>query len=524
MPDPHPPWRRQPLGSLATRIIALVFVATFVTAFLVSAISVHTTYTFMRRPLEQAYPALLADRASHLESWLESHRSRLRESVAHLGPAVASQEGLSHLLARDPAFGSAAVLDAAGQLVTDSTGDPEPLELQARTAEGNAPGYAIVLRANGDALPAAVLRLEEGRTLVATVAPQALAEHLRPTRPTSGVAFHLAPRPLAGARPGALPEDRLATSRSESGGFVVEASHALHLLPADLVLEQPFSEAFEPVFAVVTRVFVVDLGILLLFSLLAYRITSAIVRPIEQLSEGARRISKGELHHEIAGGEGNDELGLLTRTFNDMTQELRRQRGEVEEANAKLLRQNEELQRANEVLEQLSITDGLTKLHNHRYFQDYLTREIKRVSRTGDPLSILLIDIDDFKRLNDRQGHAAGDELLVRLASILNDASRETDLVVRYGGEEFVMLAPHTDLGGAVLLAEKVRTAVAETSFILSDTKQLTRMTVSIGVASYQGSRKAFFRSADQALYRAKDAGKNCVVAFEAEDASPPDA
>ena len=89
----------------------------------------------------------------------------------------------------------------------------------------------------------------------------------------------------------------------------------------------------------------------------------------------------------------------------------------VEEANERLRLQNEELQRVNEVLEQLSITDGLTKLHNHRYFQEVLLQESKRAGRSGKPLSLVLIDIDYFKRWNDRLGHAAGDEILRRLAN-----------------------------------------------------------------------------------------------------------
>jgi diguanylate cyclase (GGDEF)-like protein len=264
---------------------------------------------------------------------------------------------------------------------------------------------------------------------------------------------------------------------------------------------------------VVTRVFVIDLCIILAFSFLAYQVTAAIVQPIEALSEGARRISQGDFEVELVETRTRDEIGLLTHAFNEMTHKLLAHRAEIEAANQKLLAQNEALQRANEVLEQLSITDGLTKLHNHRFFQDHLTREIKRVSRTGEPLSMLISDIDDFKRLNDRLGHAAGDELLVGIARVLNDAIRETDFLARYGGEEFVVLLPGTDLRGAVTIAEKIREGVAAGSYILDSTHQLTKVTVSIGVAQYAGSRKRFFQAADQALYRAKAAGKNCVMA-----------
>ncbi len=188
---------------------------------------------------------------------------------------------------------------------------------------------------------------------------------------------------------------------------------------------------------------------------------------------------------------------------------------EIEQHHRQLREQNEQLQQANEVLEQLSITDGLTKLHNHRYFQETLTREIKRVSRTGETLALLLIDIDDFKALNDRLGHAAGDAVLVRIARILNESVRESDVLARYGGEEFVVLAPGTDLEGVAYLAEKVRTAVAEALFGLDPAGEPMRVTVSIGVAEYAGDRRAFFDVADRALYRAKAAGKNCVAGLE---------
>jgi len=125
---------------------------------------------------------------------------------------------------------------------------------------------------------------------------------------------------------------------------------------------------------------------------------------------------------------------------------------------------------------------------------------------------MLMADIDDFKRLNDRFGHAAGDDLLVGLARVMMEMARSSDLLARYGGEEFVVLAPNTDLAGAYQLAEKLRTKIAETSFIVDDSLRPMRVTISIGVAQYEGDRKAFFQATDRALYRAKAEGKNCVV------------
>ncbi len=254
------------------------------------------------------------------------------------------------------------------------------------------------------------------------------------------------------------------------------------------------------------------LGVSLLFSALAARVTAAIVKPVEALAEGARHVSQGRFDLELPGTERADEIGLLTRTFNDMLHELRRNQLEIERTNQQLMGSNQDLRTANEVLAQLSITDGLTKLHNHRSFQDHLTHEIKRADRLREPLCILLIDIDDFKSLNDRLGHAAGDEVLVQIALIMSASVRESDLLARYGGEEFVVLAANADLPGATMLAEKIRTSVSEASTVVGDAMRPTRITVSIGVARYGGSRKQFFRDADRALYSAKAEGKNCVV------------
>jgi diguanylate cyclase (GGDEF)-like protein len=231
---------------------------------------------------------------------------------------------------------------------------------------------------------------------------------------------------------------------------------------------------------------------------IAFLIARSIVRPIRALSEGARRIAQGETDVEIPSSEGTDEIGVLSRALNEMI--------------ARLTRANEELRRGNQVLEQLSFTDGLTRLHNHRFFQDRLQSETKRSDRSGAPLALLLLDLDDFKLLNDRFGHSVGDEVLRRVARVLIDTVRDTDVPARYGGEEFVVIAPGTDAGGAMILAEKLREGVSRASLIREGLPAEVELTVSIGVSLYAGDPQAFFDDADRALYRAKDAGKDCVV------------
>jgi diguanylate cyclase (GGDEF)-like protein len=545
MADPLLAQHRQPRDSLATKIIFFVFVSTFVTALVVSWISVHSTYSFLRTHLDHSYPAILTRSAADLGGWLsdgEALVERLasrRELQRVASGAQRDRDRAAVLLAealhegREPLLGAFALSDATGTLLLGAGASDETAEaLGHLTDAGDAPAF----RAIGSLLAvSAPLRDAEGArvgTLLAAFSPLGLANRLGgQVVAGTGVVYlvdskgrSLAAAPATAAPPfEVFPPGLLARAadgrafefRNAEGRRGIGAHHDLAGTPWSLVVAQPLESAFAPVFSVVTRIFAIDLGIILLFSFLAYEITAAIVRPLEALSDGARRISQGELEVEIPDTGTHDEIGLLTRTFDDMARRLRRNRAEIEQQHQQLREQNDQLQRANEVLEQLSITDGLTKLHNHRYFQETLTREIKRVSRTREPLAMLLIDIDDFKALNDRLGHAEGDALLVRIARILNESVRESDVLARYGGEEFVVLATGTDREGAIFVAEKVRTAVAEAWFGPDDASDPMRVTISIGVAEYQGERRIFFDAADRALYRAKAAGKNCVVSAE---------
>jgi len=170
--------------------------------------------------------------------------------------------------------------------------------------------------------------------------------------------------------------------------------------------------------------------------------------------------------------------------------------------------------RLHRIVQRQAVTDELTQLANRRHFLSTLSTEISRADRFESPLTLVLADIDDFKRVNDRFGHQAGDVVLREFAKILHDSVREVDLPVRLGGEEFAVLLPETDLKGGVLLAERLRGSL-ERLEIATPTGQSVQVTASFGVACYpsSGSSEELLVEADGCLYRAKELGKNTVVA-----------
>jgi diguanylate cyclase (GGDEF)-like protein len=178
-----------------------------------------------------------------------------------------------------------------------------------------------------------------------------------------------------------------------------------------------------------------------------------------------------------------------------------------------------ELLETNKRLELLSITDGLTNLFNHRYFQDELARAFEESARYGRPLSLAIVDLDFFKKVNDTHGHAAGDEVLKAVSRIFQQSIRSTDLAARYGGEEFAVMMPETEVHAAMTFAEKIRNLVESTP--IETQAGSVHVTVSVGVAAVPHPKihaaKELIIAADNALYRAKRGGRNQVQAEERE-------
>jgi two-component system, cell cycle response regulator len=196
----------------------------------------------------------------------------------------------------------------------------------------------------------------------------------------------------------------------------------------------------------------------------------------------------------------------------------------VVEKNRELDRANKELAQKREELLALTRVDALTGLYNRRYFEERLTEEFVRSTRYRSPLSLVMMDIDHFKKLNDTYGHPFGDEVLRQVARTIKGKLREVDFVARYGGEEMIALLPETGPKDALGACERVREAIAslQLEFRAQDgSRQLVRCTASLGVASVPSkslpAMEELLRVADTCLYEAKAAGRNCVRQYQDE-------
>lgn len=258
--------------------------------------------------------------------------------------------------------------------------------------------------------------------------------------------------------------------------------------------------------------------------------------PVGRLIAQCRAIAQGRLDERLEANS-KDELDDLIKAFNVMSDKLQesgtQQRlaeeelrsakqhleirvaertRELEETNRQLQQEVEERTRAQEALAEVARTDPLTGLLNRRAMTEHIEYQVGRVVRHKRPFCLLLGDLDYFKTVNDRYGHAEGDRVLIEVAGLLRSSIRQEDLVGRWGGEEFLLLLPDTDLGQGRILAEKIRAAILNHEFTCAG--ELCPVTISIGLTEYNGAAEVnkCLAGADKALYLAKEQGRNAVV------------
>jgi diguanylate cyclase (GGDEF)-like protein len=282
-----------------------------------------------------------------------------------------------------------------------------------------------------------------------------------------------------------------------------------------IAVRQPLETALQPARLLMYKLLILGVVAAVLFGLVAYYLALYLSRPIEQLALSARQVQNNEpgaqfqLQHPVL------EIAQLGQSIDAMTQSLLGKERELQEANASLeatvAQRTAALTQANAELLSLATHDGLTGVYNRRRFDEKLTEYTLLFRRTGRPFSLLLIDADHFKRINDTHGHAVGDEVLQQLAQLIQSSLRTTDFVARYGGEEFAVLLPEiAQPDTPEVVAEKIRAAIDEADF-----PAIGNVTVSIGIGladPADNSHNALIKRADQQLYQAKAAGRNQVA------------
>ena len=214
--------------------------------------------------------------------------------------------------------------------------------------------------------------------------------------------------------------------------------------------------------------------------------------------------------------EANEELGKLNLTYEQLIVELK-------QANEKAEKFAQGLKEANEKLREMALKDGLTGLYNHRYFQDMMDQELSRAKRYKKPFSLILLDLDHFKKINDNYGHPVGDIVLKEVSKLIKKTIRESDTAARYGGEEFAIVLPETELKGVEVVAERLRSAV-EILEIDANGVNLN-VSISVGATCYQGSastkgKSEIIAAADDALYNSKNTGRNKISVVDLAVAS----
>lgn len=534
--------RRLRLDSIRSRIMFFALLATLIP----SVTTAWLSYTRIRRSINlkvtQELESASQQGSREVDLWLKDRVYELRvfsipntvtenvEGMRQARTRSAAQRRLSDYLSnvreRFPDYVELLIVDPQGQLLATSARQVRPVRLPlgwSSQVNADEPAFGDPYRddALGTAMLVVAVRIPEPGghfigALVAKISLMSLDPTLRSFATSDSGRLYLVNQQgemLTGRSEG--PEARMTSDQrgrlGETGGAVLSYQSfdgttvlgSMHPIPRVdwfVLAETPKEIAFRQLTHLRNLMSLVLGALLIGIGLIAYFLAILIVRPLQRLTRGAAKVASGDLDVGLPVLSGG-EVGYLTEVFNNMVARLR-------EGREALAAVTETLRRKNEELERLSVTDGLTGLHNRRRLMESLTNEIRRSQRLQHHFTVFMVDVDQFKKYNDSFGHPAGDDVLIRVGALLRDATREVDEVARYGGEEFLIVLPETAMPEALEIAERIRARVA------GEAIPGRRMTVSIGVAEYPvhgDSPEQLIAAADEALYEAKREGRDRV-------------
>jgi len=540
----HPFTKHFPVLRFDT-IRSKILVFALLVTLLPSGLTAWVSYSQNRRALEEKISQELLSSSSQaareLDVWIKERLYDLRvfassyevsEKLANRKPGTATKrlnDYLNSVRDRFSEYEELVVVDGAGRPVATSGNESGMVRLPSGWARELSTNSGLIGKAEwdpslnkGTLVVAVPVQRGEGRMIGALAARLSLRgaeKGLRAFAPRSGQVYLLtltgtmivgsaessAELMKVNMKPRMLDrlksrEGRVVSYESISGSDVVGSLKRVPRAKWAVISEIPSEAAYGQVRRFRDLALLIVAALLLGVSLIAYRLGVLIVLPLERLTRGAAEVADGDLAVDLPAAKG--EVGELTAVFNHMVGRLRQGRQELDAVNEKLRRQNEDLER-------LSTSDALTGLHNRRYLTQRLSEELVRSYRHKGSFSVLMGDVDEFKKYNDAFGHPAGDEVLKKVASILLSTTRSVDCTARYGGEEFAVLLTGTSGDMAAEVAERIRARVEGQEF------HGRKITISIGLAEFPADGQTadeVISCADEALYAAKRAGRNRVV------------
>ena len=523
------------LGSIRNQILAFAVLATLVPTLATTLVFSGRNRQSLNDAATQELLGASSEAAREIDLWLNQRLDGLRaaassyvvaENLAKLRGRQGAQalgrlrDYLNSVRERLPDHEGLLVIDPEGRVVTGSSGRVGGVRLPPDGLKSLRTGGALVGDAYWDAalgraaiVLAVPIRQVDGLFLGAFTAKlnlHAIADMLHRLAPDDpGDLYLVTDQGRVVIRSGSSSADVMRTKLQDktttalfdregqsvaykraNGQDVLGALRRVPQLRWAAVAELPQAEAFRQASHLRNVTALLILALLAGVGLIAYLLGLLIARPLGRLTSAAARVATGDLTVDLPVG-GAGEVGELTRAFNTLVLRLRERESQAE-------------------LERLSITDALTGLYNRRHLMGTLVSEAQRSRRLRRPFSVLLADADHFKQYNDTHGHPAGDAALVKIADILRRTTRAVDCVARYGGEEFLVVLLETTVATATVVAERIRARVAGEAFSGG------QMTMSIGVAecpTHGDTPEELIASADAALYEAKGAGRDRVVA-----------